>query len=160
MKIKVLKDTPTDKAGIILSMAEFKTKYLGHLSLSTHINIKAFIKAFSYTLIPTLGFFFVLVGFLSWEKFVVFVTSDDSTSVFVRIYSVIAEVIIFLILYFYYLKEEIFHKKLTPDREKFYTSKGTRVSDLFKDGDEYKYGYAYYRTEDSDIIIIERETLG
>lgn len=46
MKIKVLKDTPTDKAGIILSMAEFKTKYLSHLSLSTHTNIEAFIKAY------------------------------------------------------------------------------------------------------------------
>ena len=124
------------------------------------INWKIFAKDISFMFLPTVSVLsLILIGFFSWTKFVVFITSDSGWAVFLRIVLAILEIVFVYLMYQYYLKQEIINNGVT--------NKGNIITNIKNDYTyEYKYfknrdripgeSYRSYSTANDNIIVLER----
>lgn len=141
---------------------QFLNKYNNYLNSNNlkQMNLKILGKAMGFMFLPTLGvLLMLLVGFFDPIMLWNWIKSDSGWAVFTRIIIFILEVGLVTILYFDYLKKEI--------KENAKSIKGSEEemcynTDLYalwgdrKDNDHFKFYKT--KTEDSNIIIIERKS--
>lgn len=69
---------------------------------------KILLKALRFSLLPTLvTILLILVGFFSFEDTLTFITSNSPGAIAVRVLLFIAEVVLVIVMYNYYLKEDV-----------------------------------------------------
>lgn len=121
------------------------------------MNIKALFKAIRFAFLPTLSVLILLFfAFFSISKTIAFISSDSGWAIALRIFLVVAELAMIVIMYFHYLAEEI---KANPEENKrggYPISTSKRVYDLF-DGVGDRDDFTKYSTGSSNLILIERK---
>lgn len=122
------------------------------------INLKILGRAMGFMFLPTLGILtLLLVGFFDPVAMWNFVKSNDGLAVFVRVILFIAELVLVVILYKRYEKEEMI-KNINNDKDHLRSRKissSTVVYDLFEQG-SYRDSHRIYRTSDDNVIVVER----
>ncbi len=125
------------------------------------MNIKSLLKALRFACVPTMAILaLVFFAIFDIQKTVSFITSQDGWAVFIRIVSLVAELLIIAFMYVEYEKEESVNrvKSSIPNLNKddshdvgYHTSL-YNLNAKWTSSDTYK---AHY-TNDSDIMIIVR----
>lgn len=128
------------------------------------IRPKALIKATSFMFLPTLSVMIVIFCyFLSWSKFVGFMTSDNGWASFLRVLMILAELVLVCIMYEAYAKieeaeerkKELTEAKADVDKPLVSVKRSTSLDTSFR----YlgKTGYQdveIYRTKNPDIFVL------
>ena len=124
------------------------------------MNLRALGRALGFMFLPTFAILVVLiVGFFNPVAMWTWIKSNDGWAIFTRVAMLLAEIVLVVILYFQYLREEIME---AANNKKFDQSRANAVSwnkdvyDLFnnRSSDDY---YFCYKTKDPDIVIVERK---
>lgn len=122
------------------------------------MKIKAFMMALKFACLPTLSLLVLLFfGFFSISKTIDFIASNNGWAIFLRIFCVIAEIVLVILMYNKYLKEECLKNAGKSVASGNQISANERLFECF--GDRYSANsnrYYLHRTEHPDVIVIKR----
>lgn len=122
------------------------------------MNLKVLGKAMGFMFLPTLGVLLMLVvGFFDPMAMWNWIKSNDAWAIFVRIVLFIAEVGLVVVMYFYYLDEEIKNAALKGTKGQFaYMTRNyrTELREVFGNSSSDDH-FKIFETESSNVRVIE-----
>lgn len=122
------------------------------------MNLRILGKAMGFMFLPTLGvLLMLLVGFFDPIALWDFIKSSDGWAIFIRIVLFIAELVLVVVMYFYYLEEDTKKEvkaSIGTDGTKRKISYSCYARDMFE-GSDSNDSFTISYTKDPNIIVIE-----
>ena len=120
------------------------------------MNTKILLKSLKFSLLPTLiTFSLLLLGFMSFENALAFLTAQTFWPIVVRILLFVAEIVLIFIMYKHYEEEEFRQNITTDDKKGDRISYSSYVGNLFDSFSSSRDELKVYKTKNSKLLLIE-----